>query len=182
MAASSQDIKNISLELGGKSPLVVFDDADLEQAVEWVMFGFFWNQGQVCSATSRLLVQDGFAAKLLLRLKEEAEKITTGDGLQEGTLLGRLVSKGRYDKVLAAIEGAKTENVELLTGGGRPEGFNRGYFVAPAIFVDVPEDGLVDGGGLRPGAVRVPIRRRGRGAQIGERYPFRPGGRRDVEG
>lgn len=140
MAASSQDIKNISLELGGKSPLVVFDDADLEQAVEWVMFGVFWNQGQVCSATSRLLVQDGIAAKLLPRLKEEAEKITTGDGLQEGTLLGPLVSQGQYDKVLAAIEGAKTENIELLTGGGRPEGFNRGYFVAPTIFVDVPEE------------------------------------------
>jgi betaine-aldehyde dehydrogenase len=140
MAASAQDIKNISLELGGKSPLVVFDDADVEQAVEWVMFGIFWNQGQVCSATSRLLVQDGIAPKLLRRLKEEASKITLGDGMNEGTLLGPLVSQGQLDKVVASIEGAKKQNIELLTGGNRPDGFNRGFFVEPTIFVDVPED------------------------------------------
>jgi len=139
MAASSQDIKNVSLELGGKSPVVVFDDADIEQVVEWVMFGIFWNQGQVCSATSRLLVQDGIAPALLARLKDEARKITIGDGLEQGTLLGPLVSKTQYDKVMVAIQKAGSENIELLTGGHRPRGLERGYFIEPTIFVDVPK-------------------------------------------
>ena len=80
MSAAAADIKNISLELGGKSAFIVFDDADVEAAVEWIMFGIFWNQGQVCSATSRLLVQEGIAPRLLERLVAEARRITIGPG------------------------------------------------------------------------------------------------------
>lgn len=143
MSAAAQDIKNISLELGGKSPFVVFDDADIEQAVEWIMFGIFWNQGQVCSATSRLLLQEGVAPRLLDRLSEEARKIPIGDGLQDGTLLGPLVSKGQYEKVINYVEDAKQAGIELLTGGGRPEALNRGYFLEPTVFVDVPADAAI---------------------------------------
>lgn len=135
--AAARDIKSVSLELGGKSPIVVFDDADLEQVVEWVMFGIFWNQGQVCSATSRLIVQRGIAPRLIERLVEEAKKIRIGDGMGEGVLLGPLVSKLQYDKVMGFIADGKRE-AKLACGGARPPGFNAGYFVEPTIFTEVP--------------------------------------------
>lgn len=141
-AAAAKDVKSLSLELGGKSPIVVFDDADLEQVVEWVMFGIFWNQGQVCSATSRLIVQSAIAGPLIERLSEEAKKITIGDGMSEGVLLGPLVSKTQYDKVMGFIEAGKHE-ASLVCGGGRPPGFNAGYFVEPTIFTGVSPDARI---------------------------------------
>jgi betaine-aldehyde dehydrogenase len=141
-AAAARDVKSVSLELGGKSPIVVFDDADIEQTVEWVMFGIFWNQGQVCSATSRLIVQSGIAPRLIERLAEEAKKIKIGDGMGEGVLLGPLVSRTQYDKVLGYIDVGKRE-ARLVCGGGRPAGFNSGYFVEPTIFADVPPNARI---------------------------------------
>ena len=138
MIAAAQELKNVSLELGGKSPFVVFGDADVDAAVEWLMFGVFWNQGQVCSATSRLLVEASVAPRLLARLAVEAKKIPIGDGLAPGTLLGPLVSRGQHEKVLGFIERARGEKISLLTGGGRPLGQERGYFLEPTVFVDVP--------------------------------------------
>ena len=135
-SAAARDVKSISLELGGKSPIVIFDDADIEQAVEWVMFGIFWNQGQVCSATSRMIVEKGIAPKLIDRLSAEAKKIKIGDGMAAGTLLGPLVSKSQYEKVLGFIEAGKKE-ATLVTGGGRPSNLNEGYFLEPTIFADV---------------------------------------------
>ncbi len=134
--AAAQDVKSVSLELGGKSPIVVFDDADVEQAVEWVMFGIFWNQGQVCSATSRMIVQEAIAPKLIDRLSAEAKKITIGDGMAEGTLLGPLVSAQQYQKVAGYIDVGRRE-ASLVTGGGRPAHLNTGYFLEPTIFADV---------------------------------------------
>jgi betaine-aldehyde dehydrogenase len=135
-SAAAKDVKSISLELGGKSPIVVFDDADIDQVVEWVMFGIFWNQGQVCSATSRMIVQDCVAPMLLDRLADEAKKITIGDGMTPGVLLGPLVSKLQYEKVMTYIDVGKKE-AELVCGGSRPAHLNTGYFVEPTIFVDV---------------------------------------------
>ncbi|HML42033.1 MAG TPA: aldehyde dehydrogenase family protein [Hyphomicrobium zavarzinii] len=140
--AAARDIKSVSLELGGKSPIVVFDDADLEQVVEWVMFGIFWNQGQVCSATSRLIVERGIAGRLIERLVEEARKITIGNGMDEGVLLGPLVSRSQYDKVLGYIEIGKQE-ARLASGGRRPPGFDAGYFLEPTIFTGVPPDARI---------------------------------------
>jgi betaine-aldehyde dehydrogenase len=134
--AAAQDIKSVSLELGGKSPIVVFDDADVEQVVEWTMFGIFWNQGQVCSATSRMIVEQGIAPKLIDRLSAEAKKITIGDGMKDGTLLGPLVSAQQHKKVTGYIETGRGE-ATLVTGGGRPAHLNTGYFVEPTIFADV---------------------------------------------
>ncbi|KOF14030.1 aldehyde dehydrogenase [Ensifer adhaerens] len=140
MAAAARDIKRVSLELGGKSPFVVFDDADIEKAVEWILFGIFWNQGQVCSATSRVLVQDGIYGALLKRLIEEANKIRIGDGLDEGVLLGPLVSKRQYEQVVAAIDAANSAGATVACGGTRPEGFDRGYYLRPTVLTDVPLD------------------------------------------
>ncbi len=138
MQSAAERITNVTLELGGKSPIIVFDDADLDQAVEWVMFGIFWNKGEVCSATSRLIVQDGIASTLLERLKLECERIKIGDPLQDGVLLGPLVSKGQLEKVMGYLECAKTEGLTLLTGGQRPTHLERGCFLEPTIYTDVP--------------------------------------------
>lgn len=143
MAAAARDIKNVSLELGGKSPFVVFADSDIDKAVEWIMFGIFWNQGQVCSATSRVLVEESLYPDLLDRLVEEAAKIRIGNGLANGTLLGPLVSKGQYDKVLAAIERGKADGATVAGGGQRPAGLNTGYFLEPTILTDMAEDSFV---------------------------------------
>ncbi|MEY9534223.1 acyl-CoA reductase-like NAD-dependent aldehyde dehydrogenase [Sinorhizobium fredii] len=138
MAAAARDIKRVSLELGGKSPFVVFEDADIDEAVEWIMFGIFWNQGQVCSATSRILVQEGIYDRLLARLIEETKKIRIGDGLEDGVLLGPLVSKRQHEQVVAAIEAARAAGATIACGGKRPEGFDTGYYLEPTILTEVP--------------------------------------------
>jgi betaine-aldehyde dehydrogenase len=140
MAACAQDIKNVSLELGGKSPIIVFDDVSLEAAVEWIMFGIFWNQGQVCSATSRLLVQEKLAPQLLERLAQEAARIPIGEGFEEGVKLGPLVSPAQLGKVEEAVARAVSEGARVLCGGKRPADRPRGYFYEPTVLVDVAED------------------------------------------
>lgn len=140
MAACAQDIKNVSLELGGKSPIIVFDDVSLEAAVEWIMFGIFWNQGQVCSATSRLLVQESIAPKLLERLAYEATQVKIGDGFTEGVKLGPLVSPAQLGKVEEAVARAVAEGGRILCGGKRPPELERGYFYQPTVLTDLPEN------------------------------------------
>jgi betaine-aldehyde dehydrogenase len=138
MAAAAKDIKRISLELGGKSPFIVFEDSDIQKAVEWVMFGIFWNQGQVCSATSRVLVHEQIYGEFLDRLATEAKKITIGNGLNDGVLLGPLVSALQHQRVSAAVEKAVADGASVVIGGGRPEGLDTGYFFEPTILTDVP--------------------------------------------
>lgn len=140
MAAGAKDIKRISLELGGKSPFVVFSDSDIEKAVEWIMFGIFWNQGQVCSATSRVLVERSLYPALLERLVAEARKIRIGNGLDEGTLLGPLVNESQYLGVQRHIARAVEQGATVACGGQRPEGFERGYYLEPTVLTDVPLD------------------------------------------
>jgi betaine-aldehyde dehydrogenase len=143
MQAAARHIKNVSLELGGKSPFIVFDDSEIDAAVEWIMFGIFWNQGEVCSATSRVLVQRGIYERVLERLAEETRKLRIGNGLDDGVLLGPLVSQGQYDKVMQAVKRGKEDGARLLTGGGRPAHLDTGYFMEPAIFADVPADSWI---------------------------------------
>ena len=138
MAAAARDIKKISLELGGKSPFIVFDDSSLEQAVEWVMFGIFWNQGQVCSATSRVLVQRGLYERFLARLVEASQHIVIGDGMAPGVQLGPLVSPGQHQKVIAAIAQAVQDGGRVAAGGQCPPGMDEGNFLQPTVLVDVP--------------------------------------------
>jgi betaine-aldehyde dehydrogenase len=143
MQAAARDIKNVSLELGGKSAFIVFDDSDIEKAVEWIMFGIFWNQGEVCSATSRVLVQRGLYEPLLKRLEQETRKLKIGNGFEDGVLLGPLVSRCQYDKVRDAVARGIQEGARLVMGGSRPEHLSKGYFMEPAIFADVPEDSWI---------------------------------------
>ena len=140
MQAAAQDLKNISLELGGKSAFIVFADSDIDAAVEWVLMGIFFNQGQVCSATSRLLVEESLYPRLIERLVQQAKRIRIGDGMSEGTLLGPLVSEGQYRKVLEAIAQAQRDGATLLCGGQRPAHLSQGWFVEPTLFTDVASD------------------------------------------
>ncbi|TRX57849.1 aldehyde dehydrogenase family protein [Thalassomonas sp. M1454] len=143
MEMAAKQIKNISLELGGKSPLVIFEDADIEEAVEWIMFGIFWNQGQVCSATSRVLVAESLYPKLLECLISEAKKITIGEGNSDGVLLGPLVNKTQYEKVLAAIAKGAAEGAKIATGGKRAASFGKGYYIEPTVLTDMSEDSWI---------------------------------------
>ncbi|MCV9997845.1 aldehyde dehydrogenase family protein [Pararhizobium sp. YC-54] len=143
MMAGAQDIKTVSLELGGKSPFVIFADSDIEKAVEWIMFGIFWNQGQVCSATSRVLVEAGIYDAVVSRLCEEAAKIRIGNGMDDGTLLGPIVSKGQYDKIVSAIDRARIDGATVAYGGSRPAGLNSGYFLEPTVLTEMSEDSYV---------------------------------------
>ena len=142
MTAATGNLKNISLELGGKSPCIVFDDYDLEKAVDWAMFAIFCNQGQVCSAGSRLLLQDTIYDAFLERMTERTKQIRIAKGDAEGAEMGPLISEAHMNKVLSYIEIGKAEGARLLCGGYRmtePE-FADGYFVAPAIFADCTPD------------------------------------------
>lgn len=140
MAAAAPGIRNVSLELGGKSAILVFDDVDIEAAVEWIMFGVFWNQGQVCSATSRLLVDERIAGKLLARLVAEAAAIRIGNGLDPDVTLGPLISAAQRDRVAGFVDRAREQGVELLAGGGVPLGLDTGFFYEPTILFQPPVD------------------------------------------
>jgi betaine-aldehyde dehydrogenase len=140
MVAAARDSKSISLELGGKSPIVVFADSDLDHAVQCITAGIFYNCGQMCSATSRLLVEASIAEPLLDRVVAAAEALPIGDPLDESVRMGPLTTAAQYRKVTAAIERGIKEGATLLTAGGRPAGLERGYFVRPTVFTDVPQD------------------------------------------
>ena len=142
MRACAQDVKPVSLELGGKSALVIFDDCDLEKAVEWAMFGCFWTNGQICSATSRVLVHENIRETFLARLKEASEAIPVGDPLAEGCRLGPLASAAQYKKVTSMVNRIKRTKIHLLTGGNRPRarGCEKGFYIEPTVFVDPPLD------------------------------------------
>ena len=138
MQSAAHHVKNLSLELGGKSAFIIFADSDLDAAVEWIMFGIFWNQGQVCSATSRVLVEQAIYPELLKRLAEAAQKIKIGQGLEADVKLGPLVNAKQYQQVMNAIQQGKQDGVTLMSGGKRPAHLAQGYYVEPTIFMDVP--------------------------------------------
>ncbi|KAJ4712257.1 Betaine-aldehyde dehydrogenase [Melia azedarach] len=123
--------------LEGKSPIIVFEDVDLDKAAEWTIFGCFWTNGQICSATSRLLVHESIAAEFVDKLVKWTKNIKISDPLEEGCRLGPVASAGQYDKVLKFISNAKSEGATILCGGARPEHLKKGFFVEPTIITDV---------------------------------------------
>lgn len=136
-AAAAGNLRPATMELGGKSALIVFDDADVDKAVEWCMFGVFWTCGQICSSTSRLLVQESVAPAFYAQLKKRAESIKLGDPLSPDCRLGPVVSQSQYSKVMSYIASGKAEGARLLTGGGRPPQQAKGFYVQPTVFTDV---------------------------------------------
>ncbi|OYU20150.1 MAG: betaine-aldehyde dehydrogenase [Rhodobacteraceae bacterium PARR1] len=136
-AAAAAGVRHVTMELGGKSPLIVFDDASLEDAVGAAMLGNFYSAGQVCSNGTRVFVQRGIKDRFLSRLAERSAAITLGDPLEPATQMGPLVSATQRDKVLAYVSTAKAEGARLVTGGG-PAALE-GYFVLPTVFADVTD-------------------------------------------
>ncbi|KIM98265.1 hypothetical protein OIDMADRAFT_56639 [Oidiodendron maius Zn] len=139
MKYASLNMKNITLETGGKSPLLVFDDAELDQAVKWAHGGAMWNNGQICTATSRIMVQEGIYDEFLEAFKARVEKMKVGDPFSEGVFQGPQVSKAQYDRVLSYIDIGTSEGATVLTGGEAIKTVNegRGYFIAPTVFTNV---------------------------------------------
>ena len=139
--AAIGNLKKVGLELGGKSPNVIFADADFEGAVEWAMIGIFFNQGEVCSAGSRIIIEESIKDKFVARLAERANAMTLGNGL-ENPDMGPLVSEAHMNTVLDYIETAKKEGATCVCGGYRyMEGdCAKGYFVRPTIFDDCTSD------------------------------------------
>ncbi len=137
MRAAAEGIKRVSLELGGKSPNIVFDDVDLDQAVSGALFGVFLNSGQVCQAGSRILVQEGIADRFVEALAARAEKLSVGPGSDPASDIGPVVSEAQLERVLGHIQRARAEGARLVVGGRRKTELGGGYFIEPTVFTDV---------------------------------------------
>jgi len=133
---AADSVKRVTLELGGKSPNIFFADADFEAAIDGALFGVFINQGEVCSAGSRILVQKPIYKKFIDAMTEKAKNIKLGPPLERETKMGPLVSKEQYERVRSYQDIGKKE-AKIAVGGGRAEKFSKGYYVEPTIFYDV---------------------------------------------
>lgn len=138
MQRAAETIKGVSLELGGKSALLVLADADLDLAVELACGGGFFNAGQMCSATSRVLVADSLADAFLQRLQTRAEGIRVADPFANEVQMGALINRAQYQRVLGHIQRGIADGARLLCGGERPADLAKGYFIRPTVFTDVP--------------------------------------------
>ncbi|HEY7876724.1 MAG TPA: aldehyde dehydrogenase family protein [Gemmatimonadaceae bacterium] len=137
MRACAATVKRLSLELGGKSPNIVFADADLDAAARGALTGIFYGKGEVCAAGSRLLVEEDIKDALRDKMLERVKRMVAGDPLNPKTRVGAIVSRTQMERVLGFIESAKREGATLLSGGERTPVNGKGYFVAPTIFGDV---------------------------------------------
>lgn len=142
MADSAKTLKSVTMELGGKSPMVVFDDAKLDDAVSAAMVANFYTQGEVCTNGTRVFVHENLYDEFISQLKVRTEKLIIGDPMDIETQVGALISKAHLAKVLEAIEQAKQSGATLLTGGYQvtDKGLENGNFVVPTVFVNCEDD------------------------------------------
>lgn len=141
MKMASATMKNITLETGGKSPLIVFDDADLDLAAEWSHGGIMSNQGQICTATSRILVQESVYDAFVRKFKAAVESTSVvGDPFAETTFQGPQVNKAQYERVLGFIKAGREEGATVLMGGEPAPQNGKGFFIKPTVFTDVKTD------------------------------------------
>src|SRR5512145_1180496 len=141
MREAAGTLKRLSLELGGKSPNIVFADADMEAAVRGAMTGIFYNKGEVCAAGSRLFLEQSIHDEFMSKLTDRVKTFKVGDPMDKTTRMGPVVSKSQMETVLSYIESGKREGAHVVAGGGRaPVGNGKGFFVEPTIF-----DGVTNG-------------------------------------
>ena len=142
MAQSAATLKKVTLELGGKAPLIVFADSDFDLAVQTALDANFYTAGEVCSNATRVFVEDIIADKFMAALVEKTQKLKIGDPMSADTQIGAIISENHLEKILSYIEIGKSEGAKLLTGGIRqyPIGCEGGYFISPAIFADCRDD------------------------------------------
>jgi betaine-aldehyde dehydrogenase len=147
MAAAAQGPRAVSMELGGKSPLIIFEDAELDGAVDWVLTGILWGSGQVCSATSRVLVHESLKESLVSKILARLPGVKIGNSLSSefddysGPQMGPVISKQQYDKIWNFIDTAKANGYNVVYGGDRQHVSHcdaNGYFIPPTIVVDPP--------------------------------------------
>jgi aldehyde dehydrogenase (NAD+) len=137
-AAAQSNLKRVSLELGGKSPNIVFADADLDAAIDGAYFGLFFNQGQCCCAGSRLFVEEKVYDEFVRKITAKAKGRKVGDPFEPGVEQGPQVSQEQFDKVMGYISAGQKDGAKCLTGGHRVG--TRGYFIEPTVFADVKDD------------------------------------------
>ncbi|MFN3017499.1 betaine-aldehyde dehydrogenase [Vibrio coralliilyticus] len=142
MSDSAKTLKQVTMELGGKSPMVIFDDAKLDNAVSAAMVANFYTQGEVCTHGTRVYVHEAIYDAFVSQLKERTEKLIVGNPMDMNTQIGALISKEHLGKVLGAIEEAKQSGATLLTGGYqvKENGLENGNFVIPTVFTDCTDD------------------------------------------
>merc|ERR1712072_41113 len=141
-AAAQSNLKKVTLELGGKSPNIIYDDADLEQALNWAAFGLFFNHGQCCAAGSRVYVQESIYDKFIAAFKDKVESIKVGNPFETATFQGPQVSKQQFDRIMDYVKQGKESGAKVVTGGERHG--KEGFFIQPTIFTDVkPTDSIV---------------------------------------
>lgn len=141
-AAARTNLKKVTLELGGKSPNIIFDDADVQQAVNWASHGIFWNHGQACCAGSRIFVQAGIYDEFLQKFTEKAKSLKLGDPFAKESYQGPQVSQIQFDRIMEYIDSGKSEGAKVHLGGNRHG--SEGYFIEPTIFTETrPEMKIV---------------------------------------
>ncbi len=140
MRAAAGNLKRVSLELGGKSPNIVFADADIDEATVGAASAIYFNHGQCCCAGSRLFIEEKVYDRVVQKLIEFSDKMRLGRGMDPGTEMGPLVSSEQYQRVTAYITAGKEEGAQVAVGGGRPKDLAKGYFVRPTVFTDVRPD------------------------------------------
>lgn len=139
VAAAQSNLKKVTLELGGKSPCLVFNSADIKETVEWLALGIWFNSGQDCCAGSRLYVQSGIYDKVVEALVQKAKESAIGDPSDEATSFGPLISAQQRDKVMGYIDGAKKEGAEIAVGGKKWDK-SKGFYVEPTIIQNTKEN------------------------------------------
>jgi len=137
-AAAASNLKKVTLELGGKSPNIVFEDADIDQAIKWASFGIFFNHGQCCCAGSRIFVQESIYDKFVEAFKEHAKKTVVGSPFDPKTFQGPQVSQLQFDRIMGYIDAGQKEGAKVEIGGQRHG--TEGYFIQPTIFSGVSDN------------------------------------------
>ncbi|KAI0364897.1 aldehyde dehydrogenase [Pilatotrama ljubarskyi] len=133
-SAAKSNLKKVTLELGGKSPSIIFDDADLEQAVKWAAFGIYYNHGQCCCAGSRIFVHEKIYDEFMTRFIAHTKELKVGDPFDPDVFQGPQVSQQQYDRIMGYIESGKKEGAKVVTGGERLG--QEGYYIKPTVFTD----------------------------------------------
>jgi succinate-semialdehyde dehydrogenase/glutarate-semialdehyde dehydrogenase len=145
MASAAETIKRVTLELGGSDPMIVCDDADIDEAAKAAAVGRFFNCGQACLAIKRLYLFDSIADQFIEQLVARVKKLRVGNGLAEGTMIGPLHSETQRDEIESQVQDAIDRGARVLIGGERLRGesYDNGHFFAPTLMADVPEDARV---------------------------------------
>jgi aldehyde dehydrogenase (NAD+) len=133
-------MKHMTMELGGKSPNIIFADAKIEAAVQSAFWGIFWNKGEVCVAGSRLLVERPIYDEVVEKLRKMAKAAVLGDPLDPATMVGPIASQAEYDKVMTYVEAGKQSSARLVAGGGTQKINGKGLFIEPTLFADATNE------------------------------------------